>query len=181
MVDHNDWNQPWFSQLSWVMGNLEKLDLDPNQKLVVAVIAYLNDTHSPFTPDIICEKTGLDDSVVFGVYDFLEAAGYGKTDTRNKQLYFNIEGLLELPTPDLDNPVSQSLIREFSMEFGRPLSGSEMERILQLADQYEEDTIIHALDEASAYNKRSLNYVEALLSGWKARGLDAVDIENGKR
>lgn len=181
MVDHNDWNQPWFSQLSWVMGNLERFDLDPNQKLVVAVLAFLNDTHLPFTPDIICEKTGLDEEVVDDVYDFLITAGYGRTDSRNKQLFFNLEGLLDLPAANLNDPVSQSLLREFSTEFGRPLSGSEMERILNLSNEFDEDMILHALDEASAYNKRSLNYVESLLAAWKSRGLDAADIESGKR
>ena len=56
-----------------------------------------------------------------------------------------------------------------------------MERLIELSNDFEESMILHALDEASAYNKRSLSYIEAMLANWKARGLDAQDIENGKR
>lgn len=84
-------------------------------------------------------------------------------------------------SPYSGHPLPKSLLEEVEEEFGRPLSGTEMERLCRLAETYSEQTILHALDEASAYEKRSLPYIEALLSAWKSKGLSDEDIENGKR
>ncbi len=56
-----------------------------------------------------------------------------------------------------------------------------MERILRWQEEFEESVILRALDEAAAYDRRSLNYIESLLQSWKQRGLSAQDIESGLR
>lgn len=181
MVDRSDWNAPWFNKTFWIFDHLEDLKLDPQEILVVLVLNYLNETRSPIVPDIVSAKTGLDLDAVDTAFESLAARGYLTIDTRNKKLHFLLDGLLDGAPVGAGKPIESGLISEFSTEFGRPLSPNEMERILQMEETHSEAVILRALDEASAYEKRSVGYVEALLAGWKARGLSDEDIESGKR
>jgi DNA replication protein len=67
------------------------------------------------------------------------------------------------------------------MEFGRPLSGLEMERIMEFAKKYDSRRVIVALNEAASYDQRSLDYIERVLAAWKRKNLSIEDLENGKR
>ena len=78
-------------------------------------------------------------------------------------------------------PIQHSLMEQFEMSFGRTLSTNEMQRILHLADLYDERRVICALNEAVVYNSLSLNYVERVLVSWKQKGLTIEELENGIR
>lgn len=177
----NEWDQPWFNRGYWILENLDKLSLDRDEMLVVIVMNYLMETHQTIDPDLISTRTGLDASTLDRCLNSLSEKGYFTYGMKNKRLVFSLDGLFEAGPIKDQKPLSRSLFTQFSDEFGRPLSGSEMERLIELSNDFEESMILHALDEASAYNKRSLSYIEAMLANWKARGLDAQDIENGKR
>ncbi len=56
-----------------------------------------------------------------------------------------------------------------------------MDKILQLTSIFGERMVLRALDEASAYEKRSIEYVENILISWKNRNLTIEDIEKGRR
>ena len=56
-----------------------------------------------------------------------------------------------------------------------------MERVMSMAEQYDERAVRVALGEAAVYDKRSLNYIEKLLISWHARGLSPEELENGQR
>lgn len=181
MLESSDWNAGWMDRNRWIFDHLDRLNLQCDEALVVLVLNYLNDTGQPITQEIVMAKTGLESEQVENCFDSLSAKGYLSLVFENRAVSFRLDGLLDAGRSLNGKPVEQTLIREFGNEFGRPLSGSEMERILRLGNEYEEETILHALDEAAAYNKRSVSYIEALLAGWKKRGLDAADIESGKR
>lgn len=183
MLERKDWSAPWFNRTAWIMEHLEEFQLEPQEFLVVMVINYLQETGQLITPDTIMAKTNLEERQLDEAMSSLSAKGYLAMETKNRQIRFLLNGLADLQQnqPIEGSPITQTLIREFSNEFGRPLSGSEMERILALGQDFEEDMILHALDEAAAYGKRSVSYIEAMLTEWRRRGLDAADIESGKR
>lgn len=181
MPQSSDWNAPWLNRTNWILDHLETFSLEPAEILVVLVLNFLNETGQTITPEMVVAKTALDLGEVEAAFDSLTNKGYLVIGMLNNKVSFRLDGLYSNASPMQERPLQQTLIREFGNEFGRPLSGSEMERITRLGQDYEEDMILHALDEAAAYNKRSLNYVEALLDSWRSRGLDAADIENGRR
>ncbi len=176
----SDWNAPWLNRTFWIFDHLENFQCTPNEALVVLTISFLNDARQDVTPEIIMEKTRLDLEQVDEAIDGLNRAGYLNVKTRNRKLVFSLEGLFEDELTQ-HHPLNQGLISEFGREFGRPLSGSEMETISRLSDEFEESMVIRALDEAAAYEKRSLMYVEKVLQDWKRKGLSAEDIERGLR
>ncbi len=180
MPELTDWNAPWFNRTFWILDHLEKFKLAPNEALVVLTISYLNDSRQEVTPETITAKTGLVLEEVDSAIDSLNEAGYLSFTTRNHKLKFLLDGLFDDELNQY-HVLNKSLISEFEREFGRPLSGSEMEQISRLGDEYEESMVIRALDEAAAYEKRSIPYVETVLTDWKKKGLSAEDIERGLR
>ncbi len=183
MPERKDWSSPWFNRYYWIMDHLEDYQFEPNEFLVIMVMNFMQETGQLLTPDSIGAKTNLSESELDTAFSSLSAKGLLGIDFLNRQVRFSLEGLADVgqSQPMSSSPIVQTLIREFSSEFGRPLSGSEMERILALGDEYEEDMVLRALDEAAAYGKRSVSYIEAMLNDWKRRGLDAADIESGRR
>lgn len=180
MLSRSDWYAPWFNRTRWFFENVERFSLEPPEILMILAIIHLQDLNAPIDPTRLSALTGLDMSECDNVLDSLAAKGCLTLDTRNKDFSLLLDILLDQAASDtLD--VSRGVLAEVESEFSRPLSASEMERISRLAGEFSEDTILHALDECAAYDKRSVAYLEAVLSAWKAKGLSDEDIELGRR
>ena len=183
MGQNEDWNAPWLNRTNWILAHLENFHLEAAEALVVLLINYFNETAPTTTisANDISNKSGLDLEKVEQIIDSLSEKGYLNVRIQRSGMQFLLDGLYHANRESLGGPIQQGLIREIGNEFGRPLSGSEMERILRWQQEFEESTILRALDEASAYDRRTLSYIESLLQSWKQRGLSAEDIESGKR
>lgn len=181
MMDRKDWYAPWFDTTAWIFEHLQDLNLDPQEALVVLVINHFNKKNETVTYDALMEKCHLSAELVEECFESLSAKGYLTIDTRNKSLRFLLEGMMDSPVK-AGTPINHALIQEFQEEFqGRTLSSSDMERILEMGEKYDERMVLQALSEAAVYDKRSLSYIESVLASWKARGLTVEDVENGKR
>lgn len=181
MLERSDWNACYIDKSRWILDHLENLNLSASQALMLLVINFLNETRQSITPETLAQKCAMEIDAVYEDMDTLCDMGYLSIDTHGRRLMFSLDGLLDTSFSLLDNPLAQSLFHAFSTEFGKPLSPAEMDQIAELAEHYEESMILHALDEAAVYDKRSVPYVTAVLSSWKDRGLSALDIEEGRR
>ena len=112
------------------------------------------------------------------IFTELSDKGYLTLDYANGSLIFNIEGIFELSKAS-DTSIDRSLLEQFEMEFARPLSSSEMQRIIDMASMYDERQVICALNVCNEVS--DLNYIERILQNWQQKGLSTEDLENGKR
>lgn len=181
MIDRTDWNSPYFDRSCWILSNSGQLSLTSQELLVVLVLDHLHKCRQPYLLETIAEKSHLSEDVVDECFQSLSDKGYLSIDTQGRRLEFHLEGLLDVNAPAAGDPLMQSLFSEFAAEFSRPLSPGEMEQILDLSSHFSRKMILRALDEAGIYEKRSVGYVQAVLNGWKAKGLSEEDIERGKR
>lgn len=179
-MDRNDWNAPWFDKSRWIFSHLEGLEITTGEALLLLVINSLNELHQPITMDALLAKCHMDETVLDEMIEMLTERGYLSVEQKNRELVWRLDGLLE-PGSAPQPAMNADLIEQFGRVFGRPLSGMEMERILQLDGEYEQSMILRALDEAAVYESLSVGYVEKVLAAWRARGLSAEDIEDGKR
>lgn len=180
MIDRKDWNSDYINRTNWILGHLARLKVSAHEALVILVINYLNEIHKPITYEDVIDMCHLDADVVDDCFTSLSDKGYLAIDSRNGRLDFLLDGLVNLPV-EQDLMIRQPIIKEFEEEFGKTLSGMQMEKIAQLVSDYGERMVIRALDEAAAYDKRSLEYVENVLLSWRGKGLTTEDVENGKR
>lgn len=180
MLDRQEWNSDYLNRTYWIFDHLSELKVTSDEALLLLVISYLNDHGSSIGYEKLMEVTHMNDTQVDNVITSLSDKGYLSVEFHNKQLRFVLDGLIEVPVREAAF-LRQPVIQEFEEEFGTTLSGAQMDRILQLTSMFGERMVLRALDEASAYEKRSVDYVEKVLISWKNRNLTIEDIERGKR
>ncbi len=178
-MDLKTWNAPWCNRLYWILDSLQTLNLDPREALVLILIEYFNDQHQPVTHELIAEKTGLSVDVIEDLFAALSEKGYLSILLQKGQLEFVLEGLVSSQASG--TAISRSTLEEFETEFGRSFSPDQMQRILDLEARYGHVCLMAALDEASVRGKRSLDYIESVLSMWKRKGLSEEDVKRGLR
>lgn len=175
-----DWNAPYLDHKIWILDHLEQLHCEPKEALVLLLIDLYNDLRQPIHHEEIAQKLGVDTDEVESLFLSLADKGYLRIAYREGIIKFDIEGVYAQRLKQ-DPSQHRSLIEEFEAEFRRPLSSMEMERILQLGDEYEPRMVICALNEAAVYDKRNLNYIENILLSWRQKGLSVEEVESGKR
>ncbi|MDD7282269.1 DnaD domain-containing protein [Floccifex sp.] len=175
----NIFNENYFNRRNWILENLENLHVNAKEALVLLLIDYYNEIHVMITHEIIADKLKMEVDEVEEIFLSLSDNGYLTIDMDGGNLFFNIEGVYQKDVKGV--PLSPSLIETFEYEFKRPLSPFEMQRIIDMASNYDERRVICALNEAVVYDKVDLNYIEKILISWANKGLSIEDIEKGKR
>ena len=69
----------------------------------------------------------------------------------------------------------------FESEFGRPLSQTELQRMSDWLENYDQKLIGYALREAVTYDRKSFDYIDRILVEWKKTGMSAEQYERGDR
>lgn len=179
-MDRNEWNAPWTNRTRWIFEHLQEFNLTPQEALGVLLISLCNDTNQSVTMETLMEKGHIDADAMEEVFEGLSSKGYLTVTTKGKSICFVLEGLLDTPIK-AGTPLNHTLLQEFQEEFRRTFSSSEMDRILELGNKYDERMVLQALSEAAAYEKRSLGYIESILASWVRKGLTAEDVEAGRR
>ena len=68
-----------------------------------------------------------------------------------------------------------NLFDSFEKEFARPLTPIEFQLISDLESRYGENLVSAALSESIRNGKRSIRYIEAILTNWNAAGVRTVE------
>lgn len=175
-----DFNAPYVDRRTWILDHLQDLTLEPKEILVVLLIDFFNQQNISIDHELISEKLKISVDEVEDIFTELSDKGYLTLDYQDGSLLFNIEGIFDISNAQ-DTSIDRSLLEQFEMEFGRPLSSSEMQRIIDMASLYDERRVICALNEAVCNEVNDLNYIERILQNWQQKGLSTQDLENGKR
>ena len=70
----------------------------------------------------------------------------------------------------------------FEREFGRTLSPNEFMIIGKFEEEYGEELVLCALNEAVYNGVRNLRYIDHILAEWRQKGIkNKIDVENSKR
>ncbi len=181
-MDKNIWNEPYFDRRTWILANLDMLHMNPQEILVLMLIDYCNQIKTMVTHEYISKKINLSIDEIEEIFMSLSDKGYLtiNMDMEKGNLIFDIEGIYQQEQVEGQH-LSRSLFDTFEFEFKRPLSHHEMDRILTMVSNYEEERVILALNEAVAYQKLDLNYIERILGSWMQKGLSIEDLQKGKR
>lgn len=175
-----NWKAPYLDRRTWMLDHLQELNVDCKETLVLLLIDYGNQTRANITHEWISEKIKLDIDEIEEIFMSLSDKGYLNIGLNDGNLEFDISGTFETKK-DNDEVLQRSLLELFESEFKRPLSSSEMQRIIDLSSKYDERRVRCALNEAVVYQKVNLNYIERILVSWMEKGLSIEDLENGMR
>ncbi|MBQ1446431.1 MAG: DnaD domain protein [Solobacterium sp.] len=164
------YEQKYVNRRDWILDNLENLKLSPQELMVVMTIDFYNENRTDISMDILQKKTGLDMDELNRVVSVLCARHYLDIMASSRNVQFRLDGLFDTDTAKDIRVMDSPLIELFEEEFGRPMTPNEMQKISEWNRIYPRKTIIHALREASAYQKRSMSYVESVLRNTGRKG-----------
>ena len=180
MMSEFDFNAPYIDRRTWILDHLQDLNLSAKEVLALLLIDFFNQQHISIDHELMSEKLNLTVDEVEDLFTELSDKGFLSLDYHDGCLIFNINGVYDLSQMS-DTSVDRSLLEQFEMEFARPLSSSEMQRIMDMSNEYDSRRVICALNEAVCNEVADLNYIERILQNWKEKGLSTEDLENGKR
>lgn len=156
----------YVNRRDWVLDNLEGLRLSSDEVVLVLLIDFLNEHKQKISMEVLRQKSGLDEDKVDRLIAGLCARKQLEIRASRKKVEFILDGLYETDTAKELDLKSRSLIELFEEEFGRTLSNKEMQKISDWNRTIDRRLIIYALREASAYQKKSVDYIDAILEKW---------------
>jgi DNA replication protein len=174
------WKERFIDRRSWILDHLQELTMNSEEALTILLIDFMNEHDMNISHGVLAEKLKKDLEDIDNILSGLSAKGYLQIRYHEKKIAFSIDGIftsLQEKTMHFD----ESLFDVFEMEFGRPLSQMELQRMSDWIENYDQKLIQYALREAIMFDKKSFDYIERILIEWKNRGLQVQDIEDGKR
>ena len=148
----------------WILENLENLVLDIDEAMLCILIDYCNSNHISITYDFLIAKLKLERDQIDALMVALTSKSYLKIDFGNGNLTYDLSPLFENGLQAVEASNFDDVFTTFEKAFGRPLNNLEMEKLSDLAKQYETKTLIKALRIADAYRKLSMSYIETILT-----------------
>lgn len=170
--------------------NYKKMNL--SEREVLFIIYLINEKSLVFNPDKIGKDLNLKFEEVLELIsdlttkDLLEIKMIKENNIH--QEYFELEKMYKKLAFFIINENSEkqeiksNLYDIFEQEFGRTLSPNEYMIIGKLEEDYGEELVLCALNEAIYNGVRNFRYIDHTLVEWHQKGLkNKVDVENSKR
>jgi DNA replication protein len=135
---------------------------------------------SLFSKKVIVETLFYDelaDSIVPGydfepLFDKLSDCWACLRAKENEKICSKLDNIKVLPS---DREALAQYYSVFEMEFGRPLSPIEIERISRWVDNYKPELIQEALSRAVLMGKRNFRYIDTILLDWSKNNLNSIE------
>ena len=87
------WNAPYMDRRTWILGELDHLNMSAEETLALLLIDYYNEQQQLITHEMIAQKIGKDADAVDELFSALSAKGYLKIEFREGKLIFDISGV----------------------------------------------------------------------------------------
>lgn len=169
----------YVNRRDWILENFDCFGFGPQEGLLCLVIDYLNANNIDISYDILCNKTGMKKDEVDSIISVLVAKRYLELKILNNAIKFNLDGLFDTEVKKTKVATNNKVFELFESEFARPLSPTEMEKLIDLVSYYDTKMILYALKYASMYKKLSMAYIEAILKDFKEKGITIKKLDEG--
>ena len=170
--------------------NYKKMNL--TEKDTLFLICLINEKDLTFNPEKIAQDLTVDFEEVLQIIgeltnkDLIEIKMVKENNIH--QEYLSLDKLykklaLFIISDESENEEDHSDIYDtFEKEFGRTLSPKECEFIKSFVDEYGEELLMCALDEAIYHGVRNFRYIDNILATWHKSGIkNKADVEKNKR
>ncbi len=173
-----------------LLSNYKRMNLTEVE--VIFIIYLINEKTLIFNPDKIGQDLNLSFEEVLEMIsnlttkDLLEIKMVKENNIH--QEYLEIDKLYKKLAFYIINEESakqekkSNLYDVFEREFGRTLSPNEFMIIGKFEEEYGEELVLCALNEAVYNGVRNLRYIDHILAEWRQKGIkNKIDVENSKR
>lgn len=157
----------YFDSSSWILENFNKLNLTNDEVIVLLLIDYASKNNMNLNYDYFKAKLKCDTAKIDDIVSSLVNKKYLTIVPSDNGANFNIDGLFEFDPSSYELSENKDVYEIAEELKGKPLSGSELQKISDLLNEFEANKIIDAFRTAEAYRKTSIAYVESILRNEK--------------
>lgn len=156
-------NKSYFNRRNYILDNSDKLNMNCEELLVILEIDFLQEQGINVNYELLAQKTHLDIRKIDRIINNLQEKNYLEISFENRRVNYNIDRVFFSEDNNHDIDSCKGIIDLFENAFGRPLSNSEVTKVRMILDNYEILDIQHAINKSIAYEKVSVDYIEAIL------------------
>lgn len=153
----------YFDKRTWILENIEKLNLTCEETLTVLLIDYARQANILVNNKFLGTKLQKTSEQIDNIVSSLVSKGYLNIKVENGNVNFDIDGLFDEDLAKLEEIDNKDIYEIYSDLIGKPATTSEMMKINDLLNEYGENKVIDAFRMAEAYRKCNLNYIESIL------------------
>lgn len=154
------YEKKYFNKMYWIFEEMENLNLNHTEACLILLIQYFNDTSTPIQFESLTTKMKMNEEQIDELLDQLHQKGYLEIEVTSKGFEINIDGLFRVED---ELHFESNIFDLFESEFKRTLSSSELQRISDWLNRYDEQTITYALRDASLRNVYNFDYINRIL------------------
>lgn len=173
------YNEPYFDRIGWILENIEKSQLTSIEALVVLQLEHMQKNKIPVDLDVLARRCKVDVELIDLILESLRAKDYLRIEVQTSTIVYDLEGLFD--HPETLATTDEEVFRIFEQEFGRPLSSTEIDKLIDWLKNAGTQFCIHALREAVMYRKLSFGYIDKVLSQWLKSGVTLEQLNEGRR
>ncbi|MBQ2509482.1 MAG: DnaD domain protein [Erysipelotrichaceae bacterium] len=161
------YKESYFDRKNWILENFDKLNLKAEEAMLLLLVELCRQNRKAVTYDYLTEKLHKNTREIDRLIAGLVNRHYLKLTTNSRGLVFDIEGIFEFDPEKYELSVNRDIYELVSDIFGKPLSPSEMQKMNDLIEEYDQERFLQALRIAEANRKLKMAYIEGILRNEK--------------
>ena len=161
------YKESYFNRKNWILENFDKLNLTNDELVLVLLIELCKESKKQVTYDYLTNKLNKTVNDVDKIIASLVSKNYLKLSSNAKGLVLDIDNLFEFDIEKYEVSENSNLYDTLGDLFGRPLTPTELQKLNDLLNEYNEKQILEAVRIAEANRKLKLNYIEGILRNGK--------------
>ena len=161
------YKESYFDRKNWILENFDKLNLKAEEAMLLLLVELCRQNRKAVTYDYLTEKLHKDTREIDRLIADLVNRHYLKLTTNSRGLVFDIEGIFEFDPEKYELSVNRDIYELVADIFGKPLSPSEMQKMNDLIEEYDQERFLQALRIAEANRKLKMAYIEGILRNEK--------------
>ena len=161
------YKESYFDRKNWILENFDKLSLSSDETLFLLLIDLYKNSRRSISYEFLEKKLNKNSKEIDKIISSLVSKHYLKLSTNSKGLVFDFEDIFEFDPEKYELSENKDLYDMVSDIFNKPLSGSELQKMSDLINEYGQNKFIEALRIAEAQRKYKISYIEGILRNEK--------------
>ena len=171
------WKRSFIDRRTYLLEIFESTAFSDSDMMLILMMDLLNEQSDNVTIEELGKALKRNDAEILEALNRLSTEGWITINVTSKSFSYSLDPIFELkPVKD----ISQTLFDKFEEQMARPLTSTELNKLGNWMQLYEEDMIEAALREAVIYQKLSFPYINKILETWRLQNRTLEDITNEK-
>ncbi|MBR3839927.1 MAG: DnaD domain protein [Erysipelotrichales bacterium] len=172
------WKKSYIDRRTYLLEIFENTTFSDSDMMLILMMDLLNEKSDNVTIEDLAKVLKRTVTEILESLNRLATEGWIIINVTSKSFTFSLDPIFELkPVKD----ISQTLFDKFEEQMARPLTSTEMNKLGEWMQLYDEDMIEAALREAVIYQKLSFPYINKILETWRLQNRTTEDNNDEKQ